>query len=90
MDPRRVRSITLVKEIVRDERSAQLAHFDALDTKAGVILGFAGVLVALSPSGRSIWVGLGKLGARRVSGRRSSVRGAAHPGHGDPHLEVER
>ena len=63
MDPRRVRSITLVKEIVRDERSAQLTHFDALDTKAGVILGFAGALVALSPSGRSILVGLGKLGA---------------------------
>ena len=58
-----MRSLGLVKEIVRDERAAQLTHFDALDTKAGVILGFAGALVALSPSGRSIPVGLGKLAA---------------------------
>ena len=114
MDPRRVRSIALVKEIVRDERTAQLTHFDALDTKAGVIPGFAGALVALSPSGCSIPVGLGKLGAlmsaffaistfwpRRFWNRdvraardeylavESSVRRTAHPGHRDPHRQVE-
>jgi hypothetical protein len=63
MDPQRVRSLALVKEVVRDERAAQLTHFDALDTKAGVILGFAGALIALSPSGRSLLVGAGKLSA---------------------------
>lgn len=31
------------------ERDKQLAHFDALDTKAGVLLAFAGVLIVVSP-----------------------------------------
>lgn len=34
MEPQRVRSLELVREVVRDERAAQLTHFDALDTKA--------------------------------------------------------
>ncbi|MGH2596912.1 MAG: hypothetical protein ACRDH7_13220 [Actinomycetota bacterium] len=63
MDPDRVRSLGLVKEVVRDERAAQLSHFDALDTKAGIILGFAGALIALSPSGRSVIIGIGKVSA---------------------------
>ncbi len=63
MDPKRVRSLDLVKEVVRDERAAQLSHFDALDTKAGIILGFAGALIVLSPSGRSVIIGIGKVSA---------------------------
>lgn len=35
--------------LVEVERARQLTHFQALDTKAGVALGFAGVLVALTP-----------------------------------------
>jgi drug/metabolite transporter (DMT)-like permease len=31
------------------ERDKQLAHFDALDTKAGVLLAFDGVLIVISP-----------------------------------------
>lgn len=49
-------SLDLLIEINQSEREAQLAHFDSLDTKAGLVLGFAGVLIALgngsgSPSG---------------------------------------
>ena len=40
-------SLDLVLEEVRSERRMQLTHLEALDTKAGIILGFAGALVAL-------------------------------------------
>ncbi len=42
-------SLKLVLEETRAERRAQLVHFEALDAKAGVILGFSGALVALTP-----------------------------------------
>src|SRR5437868_4176238 len=42
-------SLDLLLDCVRREREAQLAHFDALDSKAGILLGFAGGLIALSP-----------------------------------------
>ncbi|HEX2031738.1 MAG TPA: hypothetical protein VHL78_10100 [Actinomycetota bacterium] len=47
----RTRSLDVILEEVRIERQAQLRHFDALDAKAGIILGFAGALVALAPAG---------------------------------------
>ena len=40
-------SLDLLLEINQSERHAQLSHFDSLDTKAGLVLGFAGVLIAL-------------------------------------------
>ena len=49
--PRRLPSLDAILEEVRSERQAQLRHFDALDAKAGIILGFAGALVALAPVG---------------------------------------
>ena len=39
----------VVLEEARSEKRAQLVHFEALDSKAGVLLGFAGALVALAP-----------------------------------------
>lgn len=42
-----LRSIDLVLDEMRSARQDQMAHFDALDAKAGVLLGFSGVLVAL-------------------------------------------
>ncbi len=66
MVDRRLRSLDPILEEVRSERAAQLRHFDALDTKAGIILGFAGALVALAPTGELI-VDLGRL-AGAVSG----------------------
>ncbi len=41
-------SLDLLLELNQAERQAQLAHFDSLDTKSGLVLGFAGVLIALS------------------------------------------
>jgi hypothetical protein len=52
-------SLPLVSGLIREERLAQAAHAEALDTKAGVILGFSGALVALA-SGHSnsfAWLG---------------------------------
>ncbi len=41
-------SLDLLLDTVRQERSAQLSHFDSLDSKAGIVLGFAAALIALS------------------------------------------
>lgn len=38
----------------------QLTHFDSLDAKAGIILGFAGAIVALAPSGQHLVLELGR------------------------------
>jgi hypothetical protein len=50
MSPSSLPSIDLVLEEARSERQGQLLHFEALDAKAGVVLGFAGALVALAPT----------------------------------------
>jgi hypothetical protein len=39
--------LELIHASFERERDRDLAHFDALDTKAGVIVGFAGVLVTI-------------------------------------------
>lgn len=44
----RLSSLELVATEVQSELEQQLRHFEGLDTKAGIVLGFAGVLVALS------------------------------------------
>jgi hypothetical protein len=46
---RRTRSLQPIAEVVQEERAAQLRHFDALDVKAGIVLGFTGAIVALAP-----------------------------------------
>jgi hypothetical protein len=45
----------------------QLTHFDSLDSKAGIVLGFAGAIVALSPSGSQVLVEVGR-GIAAISG----------------------
>jgi hypothetical protein len=50
-------SLELLVEINRSERIAQLSHFDSLDTKAGLVLGFAGVLIAVARDTDS-WAGI--------------------------------
>lgn len=47
---KRLPSLDHIFDEVRQERAAQLRHFDALDVKAGIVLGFAGALVALAPA----------------------------------------
>jgi hypothetical protein len=44
----RLPSLDLLLQIVMQERDKQLAHFDALDTKAGVLLAFDGVLIIVA------------------------------------------
>jgi hypothetical protein len=43
-------SLRLLLETARAERASQQAHFDALDGKAGLLLGIAGAEIALTPS----------------------------------------
>lgn len=46
----RLPSLDLLLDLVQAERAKQLAHFDALDAKAGIALGFAGLLITLAPN----------------------------------------
>ncbi len=48
-------SLDLLIEINQAERGAHLSHFESLDTKAGLVLGFAGVLIGL---GNRTWLGI--------------------------------
>jgi hypothetical protein len=54
-------SLGLVLEEARSERQAQLVHFEALDAKAGVILGFSGALVALTPYRGGMLIAAGRI-----------------------------
>ena len=53
-------SLGPILEEVRHERDGQLRHFDALDQKAGILLGFAGALVALAPTQTNAVVDIGR------------------------------
>jgi hypothetical protein len=44
----RLPSVDLVASRVELQLEHQLMHFDGLDTKAGIVLGFAGILVAIA------------------------------------------
>lgn len=60
MTSRGTRSLDIVLAQTRAERDAQLAHFEGLDSKAGVILGFAGALIALTPRANNPWLDVGR------------------------------
>ena len=45
----RLPSLDILLELVQSERDKQLAHFDALDNKAGIVLAFSGLSVTLAP-----------------------------------------
>jgi hypothetical protein len=59
----RLPSLNEILEEVRAEREGQNAHFDALDSKAGILLGFAGALVALTPTEDHLLVDVGRMAA---------------------------
>lgn len=46
---------------VEAERERHTAHAESLDGKAGILLGFAGVVVALRGGGRASWIGIAGL-----------------------------
>jgi hypothetical protein len=52
----RLPSLDLIHDSFERERDRDLAHFDALDTKAGVVMGFAGVLVTIGPRDTAVAV----------------------------------
>ena len=47
-------SLDLILEETRSERQAQLKHFEGLDAKAGILLGFSGAFVALAPTDNAV------------------------------------
>jgi hypothetical protein len=49
------RSIEIPSAEAQDQLAAERSHFEALDTKAGVLLGFSGLLAALTPENPSWW-----------------------------------
>lgn len=56
-------SLEIISQQVRQGYDEQLSHADALDSKAGIVLGFSGVLIALavdevSSGGLLAWGGL--------------------------------
>ncbi|MGH2556835.1 MAG: hypothetical protein ACRDHO_14115 [Actinomycetota bacterium] len=53
-------SLDLILTETRIERDAQLRHFEGLDSKLGILLGFSGALVALAPT-NGLVIGLGRL-----------------------------
>jgi hypothetical protein len=59
-DPRsELPSLALVLDVLRAGREERRGHFEALDQKAGLSLGFGGVLVTLSTSIAEPWRALG-------------------------------
>jgi hypothetical protein len=52
----RLPSLDLIHDSFERERDRDLAHFDALDTKAGVVVGFASVLVTIGPRDTAVAV----------------------------------
>ena len=58
-----IASIDVVAGEVGSERAALLTHFDAVDTKSGVVLGFAGAIAALSARPIGPWSGAGLIAA---------------------------
>lgn len=51
----RLPSLDLLLELVQAERDKQLGHFDALDGKAGIVLGFSGLLITLAPEASRVF-----------------------------------
>jgi len=63
---KKLRSLDVVLDEVRDERAAQLRHFESLDAKAGIVLGFAGAITTLAPA-QGVLIGMGR-GSAAIAG----------------------
>jgi len=59
-DRQALQSLDFILGETRAERGAQLQHFDGLDAKAGILLGFSGAIVALAPADAPL-LGLGRV-----------------------------
>lgn len=56
-------SLDLPLELVQVERDKRLGHFDALDGKAGIVLGFSGSLITSASEASTVFRIGGVLGA---------------------------
>ena len=56
-------SLDIIADEVRRERDRQLSHFDSVDTKAGIVLGFAGAIASLASRESSVLSLVGAIGA---------------------------
>lgn len=54
------KSIEVFLAEVRDQLAAQRSHVESLDAKAGVVLGFSGLLGAVAPNGSAPWMNLAR------------------------------
>ena len=54
-------SIEILGSEVREQLASQLVHLEAVDAKAGVVLGFAGLLVAVAPDTGPGWAAVSRL-----------------------------
>jgi hypothetical protein len=48
--------VDILASEIRDQMAGQVRHFDRLDTRAGVLLGFSGLFVVLSLNGSGFWI----------------------------------
>ncbi len=55
------RSIDVLDDEVREQLASQLSHFESLDAKAGVLLGFAGLFVVFAPEAGNPLIGAARL-----------------------------
>ena len=55
------KSIEVLAAELRDQLAAQRSYVESLDAKAGVVLGFAGLLVALAPGNETVWIDMARL-----------------------------
>ena len=79
-------SVDLLIQVNQSERQAQLAHFDSLASKAGLVLGFAGVLIALGNSTSSL---LGVLSVAGAAGAAVAAAASFWP-RGFPSIDASR
>lgn len=77
-------SVPLISAAADREREIQLRHFESLDTKAGLILGFSGVLIALT----SDRVTVVALIARAIGVLAATVALAAFAPRGFPSIDI--
>lgn len=61
MNETTVGSLDLITHEAEIERDSQLREFDSIDSKAGIILGFAGALAALAPLNANLIVDIGRV-----------------------------
>jgi hypothetical protein len=55
------KSIEILEGQIRDQLATQRSYVENLDAKAGVVLGFSGLVVAVAPANDTVWVDLARL-----------------------------